>query len=131
MERRIVNPWTWQDEYGFVQANEVSGPARFLFCAGQASLDENGRPVHLGDMAGQLRQTLDNVETVLRAGGYELADVVRLNVFTTDFRLLFEHFAVYKSRLAEAGCKEAGTIVGAAALGLPGLLVEIEATAAK
>jgi len=25
MERRIINPWTWQDALGFVQANDVSG----------------------------------------------------------------------------------------------------------
>ena len=30
MERRIVNPWTWQDEFGYVQANETSGAERVL-----------------------------------------------------------------------------------------------------
>ena len=131
MERRIINPWTWQEQYGYVQANEVAGPARLLFCAGQASVDENGRPVHVGDMAGQLRQTLDNLVTVLHAAGFELADVVRLNIFTTDVPELFANYDVFKGRLAEASCKEAGTLVGVAALGLPEMLVEIEATAAK
>jgi hypothetical protein len=28
MERRIVNPWTWQDQSGYVQANETSGVER-------------------------------------------------------------------------------------------------------
>lgn len=32
MERRIINPWTWQDEFGYVQANEVSGVQRTLYC---------------------------------------------------------------------------------------------------
>lgn len=39
MERGIINPWKWQDEYGFVQANEVSGGQRVLYCAGQVSVD--------------------------------------------------------------------------------------------
>jgi hypothetical protein len=26
MKREIVNPWTWQDSRGFVQANVLSGP---------------------------------------------------------------------------------------------------------
>jgi len=50
MERRIINPWTWQDQLGYVQANEVSGTQRTLFLAGQASVDEEGRPVHPEDM---------------------------------------------------------------------------------
>lgn len=29
-ERRIINPWTWQDEMGFVQANEIGGVDRFF-----------------------------------------------------------------------------------------------------
>jgi 2-iminobutanoate/2-iminopropanoate deaminase len=39
MERGIINPWKWQDEYGFVQANEVSGARRVLYCAVQVSVD--------------------------------------------------------------------------------------------
>ena len=84
MERRIVNPWTWQDALGFVQANELRGVQRMLVCAGQTSVDAEGRPVHPGDMAAQVGQALDNLETVLRQAGFALADVVRLNVYTTD-----------------------------------------------
>jgi 2-iminobutanoate/2-iminopropanoate deaminase len=51
MERRINNPWTWQDQMGYVQANEVSGAQRTLFLAGQGSVDEEGRPVHPDDWA--------------------------------------------------------------------------------
>ena len=40
MDRRVINPWTWQDQFGFVQANEVSNGQRVLFCAGQTSVDE-------------------------------------------------------------------------------------------
>jgi len=38
MERRIINPWSWQDQFGYVQAHEVSGTRRVLFCAGQTSV---------------------------------------------------------------------------------------------
>src|SRR5918997_4469164 len=50
MERRIVNPWTWQDQMGYVQANDVSGAQRTIFLAGQGSVDGEGSPVHPGDM---------------------------------------------------------------------------------
>jgi hypothetical protein len=29
MERRIVNPWTWQDQFGYVQANERAAWSAF------------------------------------------------------------------------------------------------------
>jgi hypothetical protein len=50
MERRVINPWTWQDEFAFVQANEISAPQRILICAGQSSMDAEGQPQHAGDM---------------------------------------------------------------------------------
>lgn len=37
MKRKIINPWLWQDQLGFVQANEFSGFQRVVFCAGQTS----------------------------------------------------------------------------------------------
>jgi enamine deaminase RidA (YjgF/YER057c/UK114 family) len=131
MERRIVNPWTWQDEYGYVQANEVTGAERVLYCAGQTSVDDNGEPLHEGDMAGQIGQALDNLETVLREAGFTLADIVRLNYYTTDVDAFIEAGAAHGGRLAEAGCRPAGTLLGVARLAFPALLVEIEATAAR
>ena len=38
MERRVINPWTWQDQFGFVQANEVTGAQKILVCSGQTSV---------------------------------------------------------------------------------------------
>ena len=84
MERRMVNPWTWQDNFGFSQAIEVSGARRTIFCAGQTSMDGEGTPVHLQDMRAQIGQAMDNLETVLREAGAGLSDVVRLNFYTTD-----------------------------------------------
>ena len=65
MERRVINPWTWQDELGFVQANELTGAQRVLLCSGQTSVDDVGNPINGGDMAAQVNKSLDNLETVL------------------------------------------------------------------
>lgn len=81
-----VNPWTWQDVYGFSQAVDVTGAQRMLFCAGQTSVDAEGNPLHTGDMANQVAQALDNVETVLAQAGFGLSHVVRLNWYTTECR---------------------------------------------
>ncbi|HVG96139.1 MAG TPA: Rid family hydrolase [Chloroflexota bacterium] len=130
MERRIVNPWTWQDAFGYVQANELRGPERVLVCAGQTSVDDEGRPVHPGDMAAQLGQAVDNLETVLRQAGFTLADVVRLNYYTTDVDACLAALGAVGPRLGAAGCRAAGTLLGVTRLAFPELLIEIEATAA-
>ncbi len=129
MDRRIINPWTWQDNFGFVQANEVSGAQRTLTCAGQTSVDADGTVVHAGDMAAQIAQALDNIETVLAAAGMRLSDVVRMNYYTTDVDAFLAHAEVVGGRLAEAGCRPASTLLGVQRLAFPDLLVEIEVTA--
>ena len=91
-DRRVINPWTWQDQFNFVQANEVSDVQRTLFCAGQTSVDDEGSPMHPEDMRGQISQALNNIETVLENAGFELSDVVRLNYYTTDVDGFFEAF---------------------------------------
>jgi enamine deaminase RidA (YjgF/YER057c/UK114 family) len=129
VDSRIINPWTWQDQFGFVQAHEVSGGERALYCAGQTSVDADGSPVHEGDMRAQIAQALDNLETVLQEAGFELSNVVRLNFYTTDVDAFFQANDATAARLAEAGCRCASTLLGVSRLAFPQLLVEIEATA--
>ena len=128
-ERRIVNPWGWQDAYGFVQANEVSDAQRVLYCAGQVSVDAEGNPLHPGDMGAQIAQALDNLETVLGSAGFEMSDVARLNFYTTDVDGTMEAWSLIKDRLARTGCRQVSTLLGVARLYHPDILIEIEATA--
>ena len=129
MEQRKINPWKWQDQYGFSQGIEVSNASRVLYCAGQASVDDKGSPVHVGDMRKQIEQAFGNLETVLKASGFGLANVVRLNYYTTDVERFLSASDVVASRLTEAACQPSGTLLGVAKLGFPGLMIEIEATA--
>src|SRR5687768_2920565 len=129
MERRSINPWSWQDQFGFVQANEVSGAGRVLVCSGQTSVDADGTPVHAGDMRAQCAQAIDNLETVLRDAGFTLADVVRLNYYTTDVDAFFEAADVLGERLGAKGCRPASTLLGVTRLAFPELMIEMEAIA--
>ena len=131
MDQRKINPWKWQDALAFSQAVEVTNASRTLYVAGQASVDDRGAPVHLGDMRKQMEQAFDNLETVLKASGYTLANVVRLNYYTTDVDAFLSASEVVGSRLAAAACQPPGTLLGVAKLAFPGLMIEMEATAAK
>ena len=131
MENRVINPWTWQDRFGFVQAKEVIGAERTLYCAGQTSVDEQGQPLHEGEMQAQAMQALDNLETVVREAGFELSDISRLNVYVTDVEAYREAAPALGKRLAQSGVRQAATLLGVARLALPELLIEIEATAVR
>jgi enamine deaminase RidA (YjgF/YER057c/UK114 family) len=130
MERRAINPWTWQENLGYSQAIEVTAGQRVLYLAGQTA-NADGVAQHAGDMRAQLSAALDNVETVLHAAGYALGDVVRMNYYATDIPAFFAHFGVVKERLAAAGIRPAGTLLGVDRLARPDLLIEIEATAVR
>ncbi|MDQ3654757.1 MAG: Rid family hydrolase [Chloroflexota bacterium] len=127
MERRVINPWTWQQQFGFVQANEVRHPQRVLFIAGQTALDAEANVIAVGDMRGQVEAALDNLETVLRQAGMSFANLVRVNYYSTDLdRFMQESGEVLARRLA--GVEYVTTYLGITRLALPDLLVEIEAT---
>ena len=129
IENRKINPWTWQDQFGFSQAIETRGHTRVLRCAGQTSVNADGEPVHDGDMAAQLAQALDNLETVLQAAGMTLSNLVRLNLYVTDIDAALEHFELVEKRVAAAGIQPAITLLGVSRLFIPSLLVEMEADA--
>jgi enamine deaminase RidA (YjgF/YER057c/UK114 family) len=131
MERTAVNPWKWSLDYGYNQAELIEGPRRQLICSGQTSVDENGHPQHPGDMRAQLGLALDNVEAVLAGAEMTLADVVRLNIYTTDVDALFSAWEAVAQRFGAAGVQPASTLLGVTRLALPELMVELEATAAS
>ena len=124
-----VNPWQWQDPLQFSQGLDVRQASRVLYCAGQASVDGDGAPVHQGDMRAQLEQAVSNLETVLTQAGLSLGHVVRLNYYTTDVDGFLAAMPTVASRLRNAGCKPASTLLGVTRLAYPDLLIEIEATA--
>ena len=129
VQRTAVNPVSWSAELGFNQGELVSGHTRTLYCAGQTAMSGDGEPLHADDMAAQLALSLDNLEAVLGEAGMSLANLVRLNVYTTDVDLLFQHYGVLASRLGAAGVAPATTMLGVTRLAIPGQMVELEGTA--
>lgn len=129
MQRTPVNPWQWSVAFGFNQGEVVEGHTRTLFCAGQTSVDGEGQPQHAGDMAAQVALAADNLEKVLEQSGMSLANVIRLNIYTTDVDAFIQNIGSLASRNAAAGVAPPGTLLGVARLAFPELMVELEATA--
>jgi enamine deaminase RidA (YjgF/YER057c/UK114 family) len=126
MERTPINPWSWSVELGFDQAQLIEGHKRLLLCSGQDAVAANGQPQHPGDMAAQLELALDNLEAVLAAADMTLANVVRLNAYSTDVAELFKHVARINDRFGNS--RYATSVLGVAQLPAQ-LLVMLEATA--
>jgi enamine deaminase RidA (YjgF/YER057c/UK114 family) len=128
MKKRIINPWTWQDKFGFVQANEITDARRTLFTAGIVSVDGEGNLLHPGDMEKQINQIVDNLVVILEQANFELSDVVRFTYYTTDVEDFGKAAHVLIGRLEKAGCKPATSLIGVDSLFHPDCVVEIEAT---
>lgn len=129
MNSNTYNPWTWQEALGFDHAVEVAGAQRVVYLSGQVAADDDGNPLHVGDMDAQLDKALDNVERVLAEAGLTLANLVRLNYYATDIAAFHGGKDRISKRLADAGAHVSSTLLGVAALALPEFLIELEATA--
>jgi enamine deaminase RidA (YjgF/YER057c/UK114 family) len=127
--RTAINPTSWSINLGFDQAQLVEGPQRLLVCSGQDSVDADGNTQHPGDMAAQIDLALDNLEDVLGAADMTLANIVRLNVYTTDFDELVPHWARLTDRFGKADDRFVTSLLGVTRLFTPDLLVLLEATA--
>ena len=91
MEKKIINPWKWQDARNYVQAVEVKNVLSTLYVSGQTAINDEGVSSNEG-MRVQLLKTIENLEKVILESNYELKNIVRLNIYTTDSSKLFENF---------------------------------------
>ena len=125
--RTAINPHSWTTALGFDQGQLIEGHQRLLVCSGQDAVDADGTPQHPGDMAAQLELALDNLEAIVAAADMTLANVVRLNVYTTDLdELINKHFPRITERFGNS--RYATSVLGVATLPAQ-FLVMLEATA--
>ena len=130
MHRTPVNPWDWSLKLGYNQAEIIEGSSRQLICAGQTAVDGEGNPQHPGDMRSQISLALDNLEAVLAAAKMDLSNIVRLGVYATDVDEALKNFDLLGIRFGAIQSAPPMTLLGVTRLAIPGLLFEIEATAA-
>jgi enamine deaminase RidA (YjgF/YER057c/UK114 family) len=123
-----VNPWTWQERYGYAQAWRVDGAQSVVFVAGQGPIGPDGSLVG-DDFEVQARQTFENLRTVLEAAGTSLAGLVSTTTYLTDVARVRDLGRVRAEFVV--GPPPAGTVVGVTGLAVPGMLLEISAVAVR
>jgi len=126
MAKRALQPRGVRAKGSYSPGWEVSG-GRLVYVAGQIPWNAEGKNVALGDVAGQARQVLANVQAVLAEAGATLDDVIKLTIFTTDIRFR-DTINQVRSEIFKPPYP-ASTQVAVAALADPDWLLEIEAVA--
>ena len=58
------------------------------------------------------------------------ANIIRLNIYTTDVDEAMKHFELFGARFRPVDAAPPMTLLGVTRLAIPGLMLEIEATAA-
>ncbi|MGZ8708297.1 MAG: RidA family protein [Gaiellaceae bacterium] len=127
MGRELINPPSLHPAPGFSHITVATG-SRTIYFAGQVALDATFNIIGEGDLRAQTVAAMRNLETAMREVNVTWDDIVRRTVYTT----MPTEFETISSAIAEAtgGAGDpAQTIAGVTGLAIPGLLVEVEATA--
>jgi 2-iminobutanoate/2-iminopropanoate deaminase len=130
MQKRIINPWTWQEQLSYVQAVEVKDVESTLYCAGQAAVHPDGKESD-ADMRTQLALAIQNLETVISQSGYECRNIVKLTVYTTSSdEFINKCFDIFQDFVARHEIKTVVTLMQVVALN-GSLNIELDVTAVK
>ncbi|NKT45557.1 RidA family protein [Rhodococcus hoagii] len=113
----------WEEEYGYSNAVR-SGD--LLFCSGQVGLEADGSVP--ADPERQYDLAFATLAKLLAEHGARPSDLVELTSFHVDFPQHMTEFMAAKACF-QNGARPAWTAVGVTALGMPGILVEVKATA--
>ena len=139
VERRAISaPNALNEAFDYARPSSFSRGLRIdlnglvlLLISGTASIDENGKSVHIGDFRAQCRRTYQNITDLLAAEGATWKDIVRTSCYLRDIERDYAAFNEERTaffREQELDPLPASTGIQAI-LCRPELLIEIEAIA--
>jgi|SRR5664280_803718 2-iminobutanoate/2-iminopropanoate deaminase len=137
-KRAITNLNVLNEAYAYAKPSSFSRGMRIdlnglviLLISGTASIDEEGKSIHIGDFRAQCRRTFYNITQLLKAEGATWKDIVRTSCYLRDIDRDYAEFneertAFFKEQALDPLPASTGI---QAKLCRPELLVEIEAIA--
>ncbi|HVZ82384.1 MAG TPA: Rid family hydrolase [Terracidiphilus sp.] len=137
-KRAMTNLKTLNEAYDYARPSSFSRGMRIdlngltiLLISGTASIDEEGKSIHIGDFRAQLRRTFQNITALLESEGCTWHDIVRTSCYLRDIDRDYEAFNEERTAFFKAlGLDPLPASTGIQAkLCRPELLVEIEAIA--
>ncbi len=131
-EKALNEAYDYETPVPFTRGMRVELPGySLILISGTASVDDEGRSIHVGDIKAQSWRTFENIEALLASEGADWHDVVRTTCYLRDMSRDYEPFnevrhAFYLDRELEPFPASTGIQV---TLCREDLLVEIEAMA--
>ncbi len=129
LEKETMNPdGVWDSSvYGFSQAVKVRSAQEVVYISGQTAFDSQGQLEGEDDIEVQVRSSFENVKRIVESAGGTMDNIVKLTVYFLDLETLEQYTAILGEYFPDDPPSQ--TVVEVSRLALPGLLVEIEATA--
>jgi enamine deaminase RidA (YjgF/YER057c/UK114 family) len=137
-KKAVSAPQTLNEAYDYPKPSSFSRALRLdikgvtiLLISGTASVDEDGKTVHVGDFRAQCWRTYQNITGLLEAEGATWKDIVRTTCYLRDIERDYEAFNEIRTQFfkeQELDPLPASTAIQAI-LCRPDLLIEIEAIA--
>jgi len=115
-----------EKQYGYTHAVKIGNDIKI---SGAVSMDDEGNPTAIGDLAQQMKNAYDDLERVLKYYGCTFDDVVVENIFTTDMPEFLKQSG-YRSEIYKKQFPT-GSWLGVKELALPEFMIEIELEAHK
>jgi enamine deaminase RidA (YjgF/YER057c/UK114 family) len=137
-KRAMTNLETLNEAYDYAKPSSFSRGMRIdlngltiLLISGTASIDEDGKSVHIGDFRAQMRRTYENITKLLESEGCTWHDIVRTSCYLRDIDRDYDAFNEERTKFfKEQGLDPLPASTGIQAhLCRPELLIEIEAIA--
>ena len=137
-KRAMTNHGVLNEAYAYAKPSSFSRGMRIdlngltiLLISGTASIDEEGKSVHIGDFRAQMKRTFENITGLLESEGCTWHDIVRTSCYLRDIDRDYEAFNEERTAFFRAqGLDPLPASTGIQAkLCRPELLVEIEAIA--
>ncbi|MFI2477233.1 RidA family protein [Nocardia xishanensis] len=130
MTIEISNPAELHDPTGFGYSHVARVSGELVLIAGQYDSDVEGHTT-TEDFAGQVDRAFANLGIALRSAGLGYPDVAQLRTFIVDHDL--DKLTVLGKKIAEIWGERppTQTLLGVAALALPGMLFEVDALAVR
>ena len=107
--------------YGYSHAVKIGNDIKI---SGAVSMDDEGNPTAIGDLAQQMKNCYADLEKILKHYDCTFDDVVVENIFTTNMPLFLEN-AAYRSSIYTKQFPT-GSWLGVKELAIPEFMIEIE-----
>lgn len=126
----LIRASNLSDVAEYAYAATAPKDARLIFLAGASPLDDDGKPLAVGDYAGQAAVCVETMTRALAAAGASISDVINTRVLVATSRQadLVAVWTVVRDAFGEHDAPS--TLLGVTVLGYDDQLVELEAVAA-